>query len=32
MPHQLIYTIHIKGNKSEFRETKVITRHEIKFR
>lgn len=26
MPHHLNYTIHIKGNKTEFREIKVIIR------
>ena len=32
IPHQLNYTIHIKGNKTEFREIKVIIRQQIKFR
>ena len=32
MPHYLNYTIHIKGNKTEFREIKVIIRQQIKFR
>lgn len=26
-PHHMNYTIHIKGNKTEFLKTKVITRH-----
>lgn len=30
MPHHLNYTIHIKGNKTEFREIKVIIRQQIK--
>ena len=29
MPHHLNYTIHIKGNKTEFREIKVIIRQVI---
>jgi len=32
IPHHLNYTIHIKGNKTEFREIKVIIRQQIKFR
>lgn len=28
MPHHLNYTIHIKGNKTEFREIKVIIRQQ----
>lgn len=32
MPHHMNYTIHIKGNKTEFREIKVIIRQQIKFR
>lgn len=32
IPHHMDYTIHIKGNKTEFREIKVIIRQQIKFR
>lgn len=32
IPHHMNYTIHIKGNKTEFREIKVIIRQQIKFR
>ena len=32
IPHHLNYTIHIKGNKTEFREIKVIIRQQTKFR